>query len=717
MCSVGSLVGPLKRPLFSEVAQSWGAFAAFAAAKPHFYVDSVTGSDADSGTSADLAKQTLAGWLALGSDLIGKRTEISGKFPHQGSSENFVVDGFSLSGPSMSDRATLTGWLAVSPAWERFEGAGGSEYATNGSFTTWTGTYPTSWNSEGTVAKLSKVTTSGDNAILISGGATTAAAGINQTMPQTFTEGDVVTLSVDHVETLGASAGLRLFVATSTGAGANKHLQADGTWGDFGAGSQLINVSKADRNSRTIVVAQPIPAGYGDVTLKCQLTRWTFGTGNNGTIAVYDVSVTGPSQVANENTWRVACATIPQQLLIEDQVGRASGDILSLDENDWKLDTGYIYLATDGTDPNTLDVFKGDLSIGLNVFSASARSNVRVSNLHLEGYNRDALKFWLLTNSMVENISGRANAGDDTSGQSAMIRADYLDGVTFRRIVAEKLRGESIFAWESKNCTFDMMWVKDAESPTADCFQLTAPSGEAGNNLISNFYWNQTTLVGPKGCGIVGGDGTRFSHGTVVGGRFGISHNGSDCVIENVDGSGQNGTSYASGLRFSQPESYANNLYRHNRWHDAFHGVYFELGTGEGGGDFDPDATLTNFWFEDQTVDGNTLGGYTLLRSIGGGIRRGTVYNPSAPWDFNLNVLPPVGQTFTLDGVTFGPARTGQFKVYGVSYNSLAEMIAAAPAQLVITGCTQLAGAPDIVADPTIGAPNSDRNHYLPFPP
>jgi hypothetical protein len=613
-----------------------------------FYVDSALGNNANDGLTPATAKATIAGAIALGSALSGKRLGISGTFRESAGAIAYpiIFVGYGASQPIWLGSTTI-----LAPTWTAYTAsADGSNLALNPGFELGSGSTFTNWSNavtgSSTVNRETSITHGGANAVRLDVDASNSVVQIQTASANYFTLTGGVTYRIRFWHKVSGTPATPGYALTqAAGADAGKYLQSNGTWV---ASSTTISPSPAS----TTTYQQEVRDFVAPSTGTYQLILKRNGTSTGKSLYYDDVEIYAPAQSPNANTYSAPVAPQIYNLAIGgtslNLTAGAGQSSLLVGEFYWT--GGFLYVRTAGGAP------VGDMEYGTldNAATIDAIDNVVFRNINFKHFKKQAVRYQNC-NFLIEDCTAENNGqlGDNGQFRAGTNSAAFCTGA-IRKNTYINGRADHTYLFNALNSSITDHVMGRASGAVADGIQLDVLNNvhppQPVNNYIARNRIDTRLTTGPKGCIIFRqGDGNVAEYNTLQGGHFGLNCSGNSITIRHnlcakvgVAGDALNWPA-ARYTNESLPQdgwTDFNNVYAYSRM-----GVHM-LGWGDAGSEQSP--LFTNMLFDHLTVVYNELEGFSDDGpQLSGTISNCIIYNPTASGpDLRIRAIP-TGTTLT----------------------------------------------------------------------
>ena len=452
-----------------------------------------------------------------------------------------------------------------------------------------------------------------------------------------------------------------------------------------------------------------VPQKSGSATAK--VTYTSYGTGAKPVISGAEV-ITGawtPHTGGTANTYVTPLATQTMMVTRNDTYIKKGGSINTLAVNQYRWEAGMLYINI-GADPTSSLIEVGQRSHA--VSPANGRNHITLRDLRIEKTNISNIRvvqgsFWIVEDC--EIYYGNSNSSSAGGG----VCGDQMHDAIIRRNHISFSLGDGVLGWRSARMEVSDNLIEnvldDGGSGGADGIQIGAktdtPNACDGFKIINNIVSRPSTEV-QKGCIIQEmGDNGIISGNTCIKGRFGLSPNGNNIVVEYnyVTGFGT-----AGGIRVAQDQHMADMKIRYNvvTQSPGFTGITIMNDKA-----LDPDNPVTpkerrNFEIYNNVVY-NTYYGIGAGNNFSGAIRNNIVWSPGSNPRVRISagsILP--GETITVSHNILRDATTeNMVSISGTSYTDLPSLQASPY------------GAGTSVSDPLFVNPAAQDFHLKPGSP
>ena len=419
-----------------------------------------------------------------------------------------------------------------------------------------------------------------------------------------------------------------------------------------------------------------VPQKSGSATAK--VTYLSYGTGAKPVISGAEV-VTGGWTLhtgGTAGTYVTPLATQTMMVTRDSTYVKKGGTINTLAANQYRWEAGMLYINIGGADPSASLIEVGQRSNGVN--PATGRNHVTLRGLRIEKTNISNIRivqgsFWTVEDCEIYyGNSNSSNAGGGVNG-------DQMHDAIIRRNHISYSLGDGVLAWRSARVEVSDNLIEnvldDGGSGGADGIQIgakeTTPNACDGFKILNNVVSRPSTEV-QKGCIIQEmGDNGIIAGNTCIKGRFGLSPNGNNIIVEHnyVTGFGT-----AGGIRVAQNQDMANISIRYNvvSQSPGFMGITILNDKA-----LDPDNPVTpkrrsNFEIHNNVVY-NTYYGIGAGSNFSGSIRNNIVWSPGSNPRVRISagsILP--GETITVSNNILRDATSeSMVSISGTSYFDL----------------------------------------------
>ncbi len=424
-----------------------------------------------------------------------------------------------------------------------------------------------------------------------------------------------------------------------------------------------------------------VPQKNGSAAAK--VTYTSYGSGAKPVISGAEIITTAwtPYPAGPPGTYTTPLATQTMMVTVNGAYVKGVKTPASLAANRYCWEAGVLYLNV-GSDPSSAVVEVGQRNNG--VAPANGRDHVTLRDLRIEKTNISNIRvvqgdFWIVEDCEIYfGNSNSSNAGGGVNG-------DQMNDAIIRRNHINYSLGDGVMGWRSARMEISDNLIEnvldDGGSGGADGIQIgaktTTPNACDGFKILNNIVSRPSTEV-QKGCIIQEmGDNGIIAGNTCIKGRFGLSPNGNNVIVEHnyVTGFGT-----AGGIRVAQDQHLADMKIRYNivTQSPGFTGITIMNDKA-----LDPANPVTpkerrNFEIYNNVVY-NTYYGIGAGNNFSGVIRNNIVWHPGTNprWRITAGTILP-GETITVSHNILRDATSEPMvSISGTAYHDLPALQAA----------------------------------------